>query len=198
MPRIRSIKPGFFTSEDVSVLPLRARLTWIGLWTHCDDHGRAKDNTRLIKAALWALDDVTLKDVDEDLELLAAQGRIVRYEVSGNRYLAVTNWGAHQHPNRPIPSVFPAPPTPPIPDIEPASVSGTESSVRPHGGLSADARTAHGGLSAGEEGRGTEGRGGELARVSDRQPRRARAPSTGDQRVAAAMDLAASYEAQGL
>lgn len=41
MAKIRSIKPDFFTSEDVSALPLRARLTWIGLWTHCDDHGRA-------------------------------------------------------------------------------------------------------------------------------------------------------------
>jgi hypothetical protein len=175
--RIRSIKPGFFTSEDVSVLPLRARLTWIGLWTHCDDHGRAKDNTRLIKAALWALDDVSLKDVEEDLVILANCGRITRYQSGGQNYLAVTNWPAHQHPNRPIKSVLPPPPGPPR----------TE-----------DARRTHGGRTPGGEGRGTEGRGEELARTSDRQPRKPRAPSTSDQRVSAAMDLAADYEARGL
>ena len=97
MARIRSIKPEFFTSEAVSALPLRARLTWIGLWTHCDNHGRARDNGKLIKAAIWPLDDVTLKDIEEDLATLAAHGRIARYSVEGKRYLVVTNWGEHQY-----------------------------------------------------------------------------------------------------
>lgn len=81
MPRIRSIKPSFFLSEDVAALPLRARLLWIGLWTHCDDAGRAKDNARLIKGAVWPLDNVTLADIEDDLATLADHGRIVRYEV---------------------------------------------------------------------------------------------------------------------
>ncbi len=109
MARIRSIKPGFFTSEDVSPLPFRARLTWIGLWTHCDDQGRAKDNTKLIKAAVWPLDAVTLGEIEEDLATLADHGRIVRYEVDGKRFLAVTNWSDHQRPNKPTPSRLPAP-----------------------------------------------------------------------------------------
>lgn len=109
MARIRTIKPSFFTSEDVSALPLRARLTWIGLWTHCDDAGRAKDNGKLIKAALWPLDDVSLRDVEEDLRTLAAHGRIVRYEVDGQRYLEVTNWSEHQKISRPTPSKIPPP-----------------------------------------------------------------------------------------
>lgn len=96
MARIRSIKPDFFTSEDVSALPLRARLTWIGLWTHCDDHGRTKDNVKLIKAAVWPLDDVSLKDIEEDLGTLADRTRIVRYTVDDRAYLAVVNWHDHQ------------------------------------------------------------------------------------------------------
>lgn len=112
MPRIRHIKPEFFTSEDVSALPLRARLTWIGLWTHCDDHGRTKDQVRLIKAAVWPLDDVSLRDVAEDLATLADHGRIVRYEVSDARYLAVQNWHFHQSINRTSRARFPAPPAP--------------------------------------------------------------------------------------
>ena len=109
MAKIRSIKPEFFTSEDVSALPLRARLTWIGLWTHCDDHGRAKDNVKLIKAAIWPLDDVSLRDVEEDLAQLAAGGRIIRYEVDGHRYLQVTNWH-HQYIAKPSKAKAPPPP----------------------------------------------------------------------------------------
>jgi hypothetical protein len=97
MARIRNIKPEFFTSEAVSELPLRARLTWIGLWTHCDNHGRARDNVKLIKAAVWPLDDVSLKDIEDDLTTLAEHQRIVRYEVDGKRYLVITNWSEHQY-----------------------------------------------------------------------------------------------------
>lgn len=97
MARIRNIKPEFFTSESVSVLPLRARLTWIGLWTHCDNHGRTRDNVKLIKAAVWPLDDVSLKDIEDDLATLTDHGRIVRYGVAGKRYLVITNWGEHQY-----------------------------------------------------------------------------------------------------
>lgn len=110
MARIRSIKPGFFASEDVSALPLRARLTWIGLWTHCDDQGRAKDHAKLIKAAVWPLDAVTLGEIEEDLATLAAHQRIVRYQVDGKRYLEVVNWHDHQRPNKPTLSRLPAPP----------------------------------------------------------------------------------------
>lgn len=110
MARIRTIKPSFFASEDVSALPLRARLTWIGIWTHCDDQGRCKDNVRLIKAAVWPLDEVSLRDIEEDLDTLAGAGRIVRYESDGQRCLAVVNWDAHQVINRPTPSKLPAPP----------------------------------------------------------------------------------------
>lgn len=109
MPRIRSIKPGFFKSEDVSALPLRARLTWIGLWTHCDDQGRTKDNARLIKGDIWPLDDVSLRDIEEDLSTLAAAGRIVRYEVDGRRYLEIVNWSEHQKIDRPTKSSIPGP-----------------------------------------------------------------------------------------
>lgn len=109
MARIRTIKPSFFQSDDVSALPLRARLTWIGLWTQCDDAGRTKDHARLIKAAIWPLDNVSLADVEEDLSTLAAHGRIVRYEVDGQRYLEVTNWSEHQRIDRPTPSKIPAP-----------------------------------------------------------------------------------------
>ncbi len=112
MARMRTVKPGFFTSEDVAALPLRARLLWIGLWTHCDDHGRTKELVKLIKAAVWPLDDVSLRDVEEDLTLLDQGGVIVRYEKAAIRYIAVQNWHFHQKPNRPTESKIPPPPVP--------------------------------------------------------------------------------------
>jgi hypothetical protein len=97
MARIRNIKPEFFTSESVAELTFRQRLTWIGLWTHSDNFGRARDNVRVIKGAVWPIDDVSYEDIEEDLSALAEQSRIVRYEVDGKRYLEVTNWGEHQY-----------------------------------------------------------------------------------------------------
>lgn len=148
MARIRTIKPGFFESEDVSALPLRARLTWIGLWTQCDDHGRTKDNARLIKARIWPLDDVTLREVEDDLITLAAEGRIVRYEVDGKRYLAIVNWHEHQTINRPSPSNIPPPVDNPV-DV--AVTSGNDA----HAPLTEDSRNAH--VRKGRERKGKEG-----------------------------------------
>lgn len=165
MPRIRSIKPSFFASEDVSVLPLRARLTWIGLWTHCDDQGRAKDNLKLIKAAVWPLDDVSLRDIEEDLVTLADHGRIVRYEVDGKGYLAITNWGAHQAINRPTSSPHPAPP-----EHSPTPQGGlTEHSLNGHGALKRSSDPLYGGK--GGEGKGEEGRGSARERDAEQPPR---------------------------
>ena len=122
MARIRTIKPEFFTSLAVASLELPARLTFIGLWTHCDDLGRCVDEARLIKAALWPLDDRTAADVERDLCALGKVSLIVRYEVGGRRYLAVCGWSEHQRINRPTPSKIPAPPSP----------------RDPHGGLTED------------------------------------------------------------
>ncbi|MGH3095485.1 MAG: hypothetical protein ACRDMV_05730 [Streptosporangiales bacterium] len=148
MPRIRTIKPGFFRSEDVSTLPLRARLTWIGLWTHCDDQGRTKDNARLIKGDIWPLDDVSLRDIEEDLETLSAHGRIVRYEVDGRCYLAVTNWSDHQRIQKPSPSNIPPP-------SDLSSSAGTDRSGSATGTVVEDSGTTTGGK--GKEGKGKEG-----------------------------------------
>lgn len=109
MARIRTIKPDFFTSDTVSALPLRARLTWIGLWTHCDDYGRCRDNVKLIKAAVWPQDDVSIKDIEADLNTLADRRVILRYEVDGKNYLAVTSWDEHQRVHHPSQSKIPAP-----------------------------------------------------------------------------------------
>lgn len=110
MARIRTIKPSFFTDEDVAGFSLAERLTFIGLWTYVDDEGRGKDNPSLIKAALWPLDDkVTPNKVNGYLEGLARSGRICRYEVDGRRFLSVPNFRKHQRISKPQESEIPEP-----------------------------------------------------------------------------------------
>lgn len=113
MPRIRTVKPEFFTSLTIAKLSLSARLTFIGLWTFCDDHGRALDNTQLIKSALWPLDSRhSAAKVEKDLQQLAALELILRYKVAGGKYLQVLGWAEHQRVNRPSTSRIPLPPPP--------------------------------------------------------------------------------------
>jgi hypothetical protein len=109
MARIRSVKPEFFTSETVAQLTVHARLTFIGLWTHVDDAGRALDNPRLLKAAVWPLDDdVRPEDVARHLDEFAKLGLICRYSVDSRRYLHVVNWDEHQQPKNPSKPKYPA------------------------------------------------------------------------------------------
>lgn len=136
MARIRTIKPEFFTSLTIADLTPEQRLTFIGLWTQVDDEGRCVDDARLIKAALWPLDDRTASDIEIDVKALDAVDLITRYVCRGKRYIAVTNWHEHQKINRPSESKFPAPedgePLPPDPS----------DSRRAHGGLTEDSNGA--------------------------------------------------------
>lgn len=136
MARIRTIKPEFFTSLTIADLTPEQRLTFIGLWTQVDDEGRCVDDARLIKAALWPLDDRTASDIEIDVKALDAVDLITRYVCRGKRYIAVTNWHEHQKINRPSESKFPAPedgqPLPPDPS----------DSRRAHGGFTEDSNGA--------------------------------------------------------
>jgi hypothetical protein len=109
MARIRSIKPEFFTSLTIGGLPPLVRLTFIGLWTHVDDDGRTVDDPRLIRSAIWPLDDRSSGDIQEDLQRLQEAGLITRYRVRGKPYLVVNTWGEHQKVSHPRASRYPGP-----------------------------------------------------------------------------------------
>lgn len=188
MPRIRSIKPDFFTSDTVSALPLRARLTWIGLWTHCDDQGRCRDNVKLVKAAVWPLDDVSLRDIEDDLAILTSAGRIVRYlaAVDGKEIalVQVVNWDEHQRVNRPSKVRFPPPST-----LSEYSVNGhsglsenghASPQVYPHSAGERDSVSPHGTLTEGSSQEGSReqgaGRGTRARAPKPPPPRKPRCP----------------------
>ena len=87
---------------------MRARLTFIGLWTACDDEGRYLYEPELLKADLWPFEnDVTAQDVESDVAELAKRALVCIYETAGKRYLHVVNWHEHQKINRPTTSRLP-------------------------------------------------------------------------------------------
>lgn len=111
MARIRSIKPEFWSSEQVMECARDTRLLFIGLWNFVDDHGRMTYAPKQIKALVFPGDDLTAGQVTDMLEELCDRGLIETYEVGEKRYLAVTGWGKHQKIDRPQPARCPAPET---------------------------------------------------------------------------------------
>lgn len=154
MPRIRTIKPEFFTSLTIADLSLPARLTFIGLWTHVDDAGRCVDDARLIKAALWPLDDRTAADVESDLRELTESSLITRYTLNRKRYIAVSGWDEHQRINRPTPSKLPAPEQGEQAPSSPAT-RGNSDSLNAHAQLTEDSPQERKGKEGNREGNGT-------------------------------------------
>src|SRR5438105_15942569 len=102
--RIRTIKPEFWRSDDITALSREDRLLFIGLWSYVDDNGVGRDDYRTVAAELFAFEE-DMKDarefVREGLATLSRALLISRYEVDGKAYLHVTNWTKHQKIDRP-------------------------------------------------------------------------------------------------
>src|SRR5690349_2031979 len=97
MGKIRTVKPGFFTSRSLARCPIRAMVTFAGLWSEADDHGRGIADPRILKGAVWPLrDDVSAADVQDDLDVLAQTGHIILYSIAGEAYFAIVSFGKHQ------------------------------------------------------------------------------------------------------
>ncbi len=142
MSRMRTIKPGFFTDDELAEVPVLGRLLFAGLWCLADREGRLEDRPRRIKAEVLPFDSC---NIDRLLGQLADRGFIQRYEIDGHRFIQITNFTKHQNPHVKEPaSTIPAPdehgagPVPP-PDSHQngissrARVPGHESLVISHG-----------------------------------------------------------------
>lgn len=110
--RIRSIKPEFWTSEDVAALDIPTRLLFIGLWSYVDDNGVGRDVEKLIAASLFPLEEdprESVARVSRGLATLAEAGLIARYAVDDYPYLHVTAWDRHQRIDKPAKPRYPLP-----------------------------------------------------------------------------------------
>lgn len=109
MARIRSIKPEFWSSEQVMSCSRDARLLFIGLWNFVDDEGRISNSAKSIKAQVYPSDeDINSETVRRWIDELSARELVLQYEVAGRLYLQVTGWH-HQKIDRKRPSKLPPP-----------------------------------------------------------------------------------------
>lgn len=105
MARIRTIKPDFFTSEDIVELEPMARLLYIALWCEADREGRMAWKPRTFKMRYLPGDDC---DIDALCDALVKRGLVCLY---GDGLAFIPSFGAHQHVNpREAKSVLPDPP----------------------------------------------------------------------------------------
>lgn len=93
MARIRSLKPEFFTDEDLAELSYAARIAFAGLWVMADGHGRMEDRPKYLKTQILPYDN---EDMDALLNQLSERGFIVRYTVNGSRFIWIPNFRKHQ------------------------------------------------------------------------------------------------------
>jgi hypothetical protein len=102
--RIRTIKPDFFTSEDITALSPMARLLYIALWCEADKEGRMVWKPKTFKLRYLPADNC---DAEALCAEIVSQGLVVLY---GDGLAYIPAFAAHQHINpRETPSSLPTP-----------------------------------------------------------------------------------------
>lgn len=100
MARIRSIKPEFWTSEQVMNCSRDARCLFIGMWNFCDDGGNHPASAITLKAEVLPGDVISPDTVMTWVDELIEQGLVAEYEVDGKEFWHVTGWH-HQRIDQP-------------------------------------------------------------------------------------------------
>lgn len=100
MPRYRTVKPEFWSSEQVMECSPNARLAFIGMWNFCDDAGRHRASLKTLKAEVFPSDPITCDEIGKWIFELVTNGLLDEYEVDGERYWQVTGW-KHQKIDQP-------------------------------------------------------------------------------------------------
>lgn len=104
MARIRTIKPAFFTSNDIVDMSFPARLFYIATWCEADKEGRFQWDLRMLKRRYFPDDAI---DVAEIAAEVIKQGLIVLY---GDGLAYIPTFNQHQNINpRESKSTLPAP-----------------------------------------------------------------------------------------
>lgn len=108
MARIRTIKPEFFTSEDVVSLSPRARLLYVALWCEADREGRLVWKPRTFKLRYFPADDCDILALCQ--EVINA-GLVKLY--GDDEFAHIPKFAKHQHINpRESDSILPDPDAP--------------------------------------------------------------------------------------
>lgn len=123
MPRIRTIKPEFFTSPDTARVSHAARLLYIAMWCWADDYGRGELNLLQLRAFAFPEEDRWLEADLNDREPVKNLGKEFQslckevvngfklrvYTHRGRTFYAIPSWDDHQKTQRRAKSKFPSP-----------------------------------------------------------------------------------------
>ncbi len=113
MARIRTIKPEFWSSEQIMLCSPTARLLFIGLWNFCDDNGIHPASLVRLKAEVFPSDLFTNDQMMLWISELMIQNLIQEYRIidpsnngsnngSNDRsYWIITGWQSHQKIEKP-------------------------------------------------------------------------------------------------
>ena len=97
MPRIRTIKPEFWTDEKLTECSLIARLLFIGLLNFADDNGNIVFSAKRMKMQIFPADNLEVSPLLSDL---IAQGVLMEYSANGQKFLHIKGFLKHQVINR--------------------------------------------------------------------------------------------------
>ena len=93
MARIRTIKPEFFTSDDITSRSPLARLFYVALWCEADRDGRLEWKPRTFKLRYLPADACNVEELAKEL---TDRGLIVVYTVDERNYAEIPTFMEHQ------------------------------------------------------------------------------------------------------
>ena len=111
MPRIRTLKPEIWQSQDFVALDNLGKLTFIALITLADDEGRVKTDAHHL--AVTCLHGNRAPAIEKALSVLVQRRMLVIYRHRETIYMALVNWSVHQRVSHATPSRIPPPPESP-------------------------------------------------------------------------------------
>lgn len=101
MARIRTVKPEFWTSEQVVECSPNARLLLIGMLNFCDDAGIHPANVRRLQMEVFPCGTFGKSEVSDMVGELINNELVEQYEVDGQQFWIVTGFSKHQKIDQP-------------------------------------------------------------------------------------------------
>lgn len=105
MPRIRSLKPEFWSSPGIETISPWARLLYMAMWNWADDAGRGTCNLRELQSFAFPHDEES-EDVGTSdgfrrvMSEVRGQFGVVFYKVNGRPYYEIPSFVGHQRNER--------------------------------------------------------------------------------------------------
>lgn len=97
MPRIRTIKPEFWSSPGIESVSMEARLAFIAMWNWADDYGRGTCEPRELHGFVFPRDEqVGIADFRRMLGEIHRAFGVMFYAVDGRHYYEIPSWDRHQ------------------------------------------------------------------------------------------------------